>query len=535
MAFEETKPSAGTPPLLEAVAGAAVGFAVHEPCASVVDANAAYCSMVGRTLAELRAQRFFDVVHPDDLPAYRRELERILAGETETALVEHRQLVPGGPVRWLRKRLSLVRADDGRPRAVLESAVDVTERRRVEQELRAAHDRASYLFELEESLRGVRSADEILSLASRCLGLHLGVERCFYATVEGDDCVNVRSAFATQEPRPNGMKKVALMDDAIVAPLRRGEDVSIDDVERADLGAAGLAYLRAHGVGAIMATSLSKDGLWDAMMVVHASTPRAWTVRDRTWLRDTAERTWAALERLRAEERLERRTRQLARISAELTLAESRTREQLAHTLHDGIQQILFAARLKLDRIARRLVEGDDRTMELVVGARGDLEEAIDSARSLATELSPRQRHDAGLVPAVEWLATWAHAKYGLRVDVVADPRANPSRADVRTLVFESIRELLFNAVKHARVDRVSLALAVEGDALRVTVADLGVGFDPAPPSDRGDARPGGLGLVLVRERLQVVGGRFEVESAPGRGSTFRMFAPLHAREEPAR
>jgi CheY-like chemotaxis protein len=109
------------------------------------------------------------------------------------------------------------------------------------------------------------------------------------------------------------------------------------------------------------------------------------------------------------------------------------------------------------------------------------------------------------------------------------------NRKDVRTLLFESIRELLLNAVKHGHVDRVTVDLALTRDnTLCITVADQGIGFDPSGLVDRAKAGHSGWGLFRIRERLTLVGGRFDIESAPGRGTTVRLIAPRGASEEAA-
>jgi CheY-like chemotaxis protein len=97
----------------------------------------------------------------------------------------------------------------------------------------------------------------------------------------------------------------------------------------------------------------------------------------------------------------------------------------------------------------------------------------------------------------------------------------------VRTLLFESVRELLFNAVKHAQVDRVTLDLVIDADnAVCITVADEGVGFDPEKLVERARASRVGWGLFSIRERLTLLGGRLDIESAPGRGTRFRLIVP---------
>jgi CheY-like chemotaxis protein len=232
-------------------------------------------------------------------------------------------------------------------------------------------------------------------------------------------------------------------------------------------------------------------------------------------------------ERQRATEELEQRMVQLRRLASDLTLAEQHAREQLARTLHDGLQQLLVTVALHLEQVIQRDAGGRVVTDDPLVQAKAQLDEAITAARSLSYELFPPVLHRSGLAAAFAWLADWTRHQYGLRVEVSADPLADPARKDVRTLLFESVRELLFNVVKHAHVDRVTVDLArTADDALSITVADQGIGFDPATLVDRAKVRQVGWGLFSIRERLTLLGGRFEIDSTPGRGTTFRLIAP---------
>jgi CheY-like chemotaxis protein len=145
----------------------------------------------------------------------------------------------------------------------------------------------------------------------------------------------------------------------------------------------------------------------------------------------------------------------------------------------------------------------------------------------LNVELFPPVLQHAGLPAALKWLANWTHDKYKLAVHVVADPRADSGRKDVRTLLFESVRELLFNAVKHAQTDSVTLELALDdNDQLCITVSDQGIGFERRELDHRSESGQVGWGLFSIRERLTLLGGRFEIDSTPGRGTRIRLVAP---------
>lgn len=223
---------------------------------------------------------------------------------------------------------------------------------------------------------------------------------------------------------------------------------------------------------------------------------------------------------------LQQRADQLSRLASDLTLADQRARKQLAQVLHDHLQQLLASAKMRVEVLARVPTDRDAAIAHVLKC----LEEAIATSRSLSVELSPPLLHEFGLAAGLEWLAEWMHEKHGLTVALDVDPAANPESEDVRTLVFESVRELLFNAVKHSEVREAAVTLSLEGDArCRVTVSDRGRGYDLEQLMATDLARVG-LGLFNVRERLALLGGSMQVDSSPGRGTTITLVAPRQLR-----
>ncbi|NBC11992.1 MAG: response regulator [Gammaproteobacteria bacterium] len=226
---------------------------------------------------------------------------------------------------------------------------------------------------------------------------------------------------------------------------------------------------------------------------------------------------------------LRRRSEQLARLSKQLSLAEQRERKRLAQVIHDDLQQLLVAAELSLQRVGRRLPagEGMEQLHDTLAGASDLLQQATGVARSLVGDLSPPILHEAGLVEALEWLARRMRGRYGLDVALSLDAAAAPASDDVRSVLFDAVREALFNVVKHAETDRVRLSLLRSGDArLRLLVEDDGVGFDGTARRD--DSSPEeGFGLFSMGERLHMLGGQLRVASEGGRGTRVEITAPL--------
>jgi signal transduction histidine kinase/ActR/RegA family two-component response regulator len=216
---------------------------------------------------------------------------------------------------------------------------------------------------------------------------------------------------------------------------------------------------------------------------------------------------------------LEEQSEKLRGLASELTLTEQRERRRLATILHDEHQQLLAAAKLRLVSLERTedpLVRGTCREVS------GLLEEVLESARSLSRELSPPILQTGGLVPAVDWLAHWMEEKHHLKIDVQADEAAVPESEDLIILLFQALREALFNVVKHAGVRAAKVQVARRDDRVHVVVSDMGTGFDPAALE-----RAEGSGLIRIRERLKLLGGSLDIDSAPGQGSRIMLTAPL--------
>jgi two-component system, chemotaxis family, CheB/CheR fusion protein len=227
-------------------------------------------------------------------------------------------------------------------------------------------------------------------------------------------------------------------------------------------------------------------------------------VEERTAALATANRALAAqANRLRA-------------LASELTLVEQRERVRLAEQIHDGLQQLLVAAKFRATMLGREEAPSVQQGCQEIGRL---LEDALADARSLTAELSPPVLRTGGLLAGLEWLTRWSQETHHLTVQVtVPTAPVPPLPEDLAILLFQSVRELLFNAVKYAQVPEVAVTLAWDGQGLTLTVADAGIGFNPSGLRGEGGGG-GGFGLARIRHRLQLVGGSMTINSAPGQGT----------------
>lgn len=214
----------------------------------------------------------------------------------------------------------------------------------------------------------------------------------------------------------------------------------------------------------------------------------------------------------------------LRKMTAEVASAEERERKQFALQLHDNVQQTLVAISMKLGSLDRKTPARD---YERGVGDIHELlEEVLQETRSLARDLYPPVLMEGGLLPSLHWLATRMKEKHALTVKVIGRTVPDVPQS-LCILLFEGVRELLFNVTKHAgvRVARVTVSQPVP-KTIHIAVSDRGNGFSQARTKEPDSSR--GLGLFHLRERLACVGGSIEVITRSGQGTRASITVPLN-------
>ncbi len=216
------------------------------------------------------------------------------------------------------------------------------------------------------------------------------------------------------------------------------------------------------------------------------------------------------------------RNRQLARLTSELTLAEQRERKRLAEILHDHLQQLLAGARLHLEILSGKV---DVESTTAFKTAYDLVTKSIETSRTLSSELSPPVLYQKELPEALQWLARWMSATHRLDVDLDLPDDFVFLREDLRVLLFHSVRELLFNVVKHAETSTAQVAMQERNGRIRIMVKDKGRGCDPKSLTENGPGE--GFGIFAIRERVELLGGKLETACAPNEGVSATIFLPV--------
>jgi two-component system, chemotaxis family, CheB/CheR fusion protein len=422
-----------------------------------------------------------DLTHNLDYPTMRQDATGVLA---DLNMIEREVKDMDG--KWFLIRMSPYRTTEDKIAGVVITFIDITERKKNAESQR-------WLSAIVES-----SSDAIMSFTmdGNIISWNKGAERVF--GYSADEIVNKPVAVLAPESR---------QDEAsdILRKLREGEVIESFETER----------LRKDGktIDVFLSVSVMRD---DSGKIVGATeigqdiSVRIKAVRDLRQARDELEEK---VKERTAE--LRANIREIARMASALTLAEDRERRRMALILHDDFQQVLVSIKMSVESL--HMLADDAREAEIGKLTK-QLIDLIADSRSLAVDLSPPILSET-LGHALYWLCmSWMPEKHHLPVNADIDVLLDARSEDIRSLVFHSVRELLFNVVKHSTAKEAFVNLTSHGESdLKVTIRDHGLGFDPeAEISEKG--KPTGYGLIGMRERIEMLGGSFTINSRPNEG-----------------
>ncbi len=229
-------------------------------------------------------------------------------------------------------------------------------------------------------------------------------------------------------------------------------------------------------------------------------------------------------ERKRAEEKLLSYQNQLRCLASELALAEERERRRIATELHDRITQTLATCKLKVGSLLESPSSVDSgESLEKIYDL---IDQVFKDTRSLMFDLSPPVLYELSFESAMAWLAEQVRERNDIPVDFESDKQLKPLSEDIKVVLFQAVRELLTNIVKHSQASNAKVSVRRDDDSIQIKVEDNGIGFDVSEAVFRMD-KAGGFGLFNIRERLSHLGGGIEIESGHGQGTEVTLVAPL--------
>jgi signal transduction histidine kinase/DNA-binding response OmpR family regulator len=571
---------------------------------------------------------------------------------------------------WLREDIRVMQADgterclaitgrttfaDSEPRQAIRMAgiaVDITERKRVEDALRQSERRTRFLVQLGEATRTLLEAKEIIAVFARLLREHLGADRVAYAEVEADEdhFVFAGDSCAPGVPSIAGRYPVSAFGGEALRAMRQGQAFVASDAE-AELPekADRLAYQRT-GIRALIAAPLHKNGRFVAGMGVHMLAQRRWRSEEIELVQIATEQCWVSIERARAEAELRESEARLqlaldaakmgtflwhieddrgeldaqtlalfrltpndspnlARLAAQFhpddRAAQAQATAQALDPAGDGTlrsevrvghpdgtvrwlaitaqsffageprravrmsgvvaditerkhaEQDLLSSRQRIRKLSARLInayEDERRTLAAELHdeigqhltalkilletdrnspaepsharlreAQGLIENLTKQVRQLSLDLRPSMLDDLGLLPTLLWHIELYSQRTSIAVDFKYSGLDIALSPQVAIAAYRTVQEGLTNIARHAGTASAAVRVWASAGQLKLAIEDHGRGFDAAAIALRARS----VGLASMRERAELLGGQFSLDSTPGEGTYIRVTLPL--------
>jgi len=223
---------------------------------------------------------------------------------------------------------------------------------------------------------------------------------------------------------------------------------------------------------------------------------------------------------------IEHQSNRLRLLTDQVVSTEQRERKRIAALIHDHLQQILVASKMQLDLTVKRINNKEyDIALTNLERSEEYLNEAIRAAKSLTVELRPPVLYEAGLISAFQWLANKFKNDHDLTVTLNLQEIPMKLSDNLKILIFESVKELLFNVVKYAQVRTAELSSRYENGLIIISVKDQGTGFN-VDKIDKISSEKG-FGLFSIEERLKLIEGQLKIITEPQQGTAIDIVIPF--------
>jgi PAS domain S-box-containing protein len=458
-------------------------------------------------------EAFLEAVHPDDRAAVDAAYSSSLRENRDNYEIVHRVVRRStGEVRFVHEKCEHFRDESGRIIRSLGMVHDITDRKRLEEALQTQAEQYSTIVDTTPD--GFWLVDDQARL------------------VDVNDVYCRISGYSRQELLTLGVS-------------------DLEAVEEADETAQHMRKVMESGSDRFETRHRAKDGrLFDVEIGTTFLVSKGWFI---VFIRDITERKRAeealreSEEALRqANEQLEERVRErtaelralmedleksrddLRKLASKLVLAEEQERKRISVVLHDEVAQTLAAAKTRLELL--RNLPGSEDCRRAVTEAYELVGQSIRETRALMTDISTPALYETGLRSAVETLAGGVTAQHGLPVACSFEGSPWPLDPDLRVMLFQVVKELVQNVVKHSRARNAAIRIVDDQDSIRVLVADNGQGFDLRSLGSPGFE--GGFGLFSIRERVRFFKGDMAIESNPGAGTAVTVVLPKVAADQ---
>ncbi len=449
----------------------------------------------------------------------------------EPVKVTHSHRLPGSDkIRYVDIIASPLKDAKGRIIAVIEAMRDVTAERELAETLVRRNEHLSVLnsvartvtqsLDLAEILN--RALQEVVRLASVDIG-------AIFLRDEIAGSLELLAHHGLSETAARIIAQFGMMDGSCGGVIEHQRLIVVPEVQR--YRSRRTAAIREQQVSTLVHVPLIAHGCSLGSLCVGTRQPRDFDPHEQELLTAIGNQIAVAVENARLYAELQHKEHVRGELLRKVISAQEEERKRIARELHDEVSQNLTALIYAAEEASE--LHQPPETQRLLDNIKAVAQQTLDGVHKLIFDLRPTMLDHLGLVPALRWFAQTRLEAGGVRVIIKEECRrthtdGEPCRlpSETETAVFRVVQEAINNIARHALARNVHLTFVLTDDAMTMTIEDDGIGFDLMEVSIASESGRG-LGLIGMQERIQLVGGQLEIDTAPGYGTRIRIQVPL--------
>jgi len=482
---------------------------------------------------------YIEMVHPEDREMFMDAIQTIFSENIQKSFsLEYRVLSKDNTVFWVDDRKWLRRDEQGTITHIQCILMNISGRKKLEIELNRFHEVELLLSSVTSNFISLHpeAISEGVEKSLALIGAFVGASRGYTFLVSKDEAsiVNTHNWNSIYDETD-----VQLADNYLIRDIPLLKEVLNDFDSDEHLVAPLILDRNDEHLGVLM--DALQIGKFNAEIVTPLlsegrlvgffgfSLAGNWEEGYAPLLNNVAQILSNVFVRIRYDEDIKEYQAKLRLLSSELVLAEEKERRKIAIEIHDRIGHALANCRMKLGRLQSEVEQLAE--LNIVSEIRGLIEQSIEDTQTLTFSISPHILYDVGLEAAVDWLAEQAETDHGINFEFIDDMADKPLSTSSGVLLYQIVRELVFNVVKHSNADKSRITInKVEGNIV-ITIQDNGVGFKTeetlSDTVNQWYSRGKKFGLFSVRERLRNVNGELKIFSEKGKGCRITIVHPL--------